>query len=84
MPRKLKFRPRISRVKLNPEQAVLSCNCYDLGSSLQWIGQPAGAFHVSGTGVDCSGKIRTQIEGVEPPGDEGGPNWGWNSNAGVS
>jgi len=29
MPRKLKFRPRITRIKLNPEQAVLACNCYD-------------------------------------------------------
>ena len=28
MPRKPKFRPRITRVKLNPEQAVLTCNCY--------------------------------------------------------
>ncbi len=28
MSRKLKFRPRITRVKLNPEQAVLGCNCF--------------------------------------------------------
>lgn len=27
--RKLEFKPRITRVKLNPEQAVLTCNCYD-------------------------------------------------------
>jgi len=26
-----KFRPKISRVKLNSEQAVLACNCYGLG-----------------------------------------------------
>ncbi|MFH1901191.1 MAG: hypothetical protein ABIK26_02940, partial [Candidatus Omnitrophota bacterium] len=26
--RKMKFRPDITRVKLNPEQAVLSCSCY--------------------------------------------------------
>ena len=31
MPRKLKFRPKITRVKLNPEQAVLTCTCYDRG-----------------------------------------------------
>ncbi len=31
MPRKPKFRPVITRVKLNPEQAVLSCSC--------WMGQ---------------------------------------------
>jgi len=29
--RKMKFRPEITRVKLNPEQAVLSCSCYDSG-----------------------------------------------------
>lgn len=28
MPRKPKFKPVITRVKLDPEQAVLSCNCY--------------------------------------------------------
>ena len=27
----MKFRPEITRVKLNPEQAVLSCGCYDVG-----------------------------------------------------
>ncbi len=29
--RKPKFRPVISRIKLNPEQAVLSCNCFEFG-----------------------------------------------------
>ncbi len=29
MSRKPKFKPVITRIKLNPEQAVLSCNCYD-------------------------------------------------------
>jgi hypothetical protein len=29
MSKKPKFRPRITRVKLNPEQAVLACSCYD-------------------------------------------------------
>ena len=29
--RRMKFRPEITRVKLNPEQAVLSCSCYDSG-----------------------------------------------------
>ena len=28
MPRKAKFRPEITRVKLNPEQAVLQCACF--------------------------------------------------------
>ncbi|MBU1523554.1 MAG: hypothetical protein KKG50_02700, partial [Candidatus Omnitrophica bacterium] len=29
--RKMKFRPEITRVKLNPEQAVLTCNCFKIG-----------------------------------------------------
>lgn len=29
MSRKPKFKPVITRVKLNPEQAVLACDCYD-------------------------------------------------------
>jgi hypothetical protein len=31
MPRKLKFKPQITRVKLNPEQAVLLCPCFLYG-----------------------------------------------------
>ena len=29
--KKKKFKPVITQVKLNPEQAVLSCECYDSG-----------------------------------------------------
>ena len=32
----MKFRPEITRVKLNPEQAVLSCGCYCMGYR-KWI-----------------------------------------------
>ena len=32
--KKTKFKPRITRVKLNPEQAVLSCACYDVGMQI--------------------------------------------------
>ena len=28
MPKKPKFNPEVSRVNLNPEQAVLACDCY--------------------------------------------------------
>jgi len=31
MPKKLKFKPKVKRVKLNPEQAVLDCTCYSTG-----------------------------------------------------
>lgn len=30
MEKKKKFKPVITRVKLNPEQAVLVCSCYDI------------------------------------------------------
>jgi len=46
MPRKPKFRPRITRVKLNPEQAVLACQCYDGFATNAWAvgehGTPIG------------------------------------------
>lgn len=41
MPRKQKFKPEISRVKLNPEQAVLTCGCF---TGLR----PAGGVHDNG------------------------------------
>lgn len=31
MAKKQKFKPRISKIKLQPEQAVLTCSCYDTG-----------------------------------------------------
>jgi len=34
MPKKFKFKPVITRIALNPEQAVLACTCYDVGSKL--------------------------------------------------
>ena len=47
MPRKPKFKPEITRIALNPEQAVLTCECYNVGA---WIytakfqaGVPTGA-----------------------------------------
>lgn len=34
MPKKIKFKPTITRIKLNPEQAVLSCNCHTTAVTL--------------------------------------------------
>ncbi|MBN1492822.1 MAG: hypothetical protein JW938_01595 [Candidatus Omnitrophica bacterium] len=34
MAKKPKFKPEITRVKLNPEQAVLACTCMAIG--MQW------------------------------------------------
>lgn len=31
MSKKLKFKPAVTRIKLNPEQAVLACNCWQGG-----------------------------------------------------
>lgn len=31
MLRKPKFKPEVTRIKLNPEQAVLTCLCWDVG-----------------------------------------------------
>ena len=31
MPQKTKFKPEITRINLDPEQAVLSCTCYSAG-----------------------------------------------------
>jgi len=42
MPRKAKFRPRITRIKLNPEQAVLACNCQLVGQNIRH--NPWGAY----------------------------------------
>ncbi len=46
MPRKPKFKPVITRVKLNPEQAVLSCSCYAWTAIAHWgPGYSPPAFH---------------------------------------
>lgn len=31
MPEKMKFKPVVTQIKLNPEQAVLACLCYTVG-----------------------------------------------------
>jgi len=35
MPKREKFKPVINRVKLNPEQAVLVCSCFNKGET--WV-----------------------------------------------
>ncbi len=62
MPRKPKFRPKITWVKLNPEQAVLSCNCYNTGThvtgntkwSSTWIPEPACSGPPGSKGTDLT------------------------------
>ena len=49
MSRKPKFNPEITRVRLNPEQAVLLCDCYDQGQT--GTGAPGtGPYCKSGVG----------------------------------
>jgi len=43
-----KFHPRISRVRLNPEQAVLGCDCYAGGNRINLVDPGSGLYAVSG------------------------------------
>jgi len=47
MSRKPKFRPVITRVKLNPEQAVLTCTCYNRSDKAASGGYWAFTFPVN-------------------------------------
>jgi hypothetical protein len=38
MSSKRRFKPVVKQVRLNPEQAVLSCNCFDSGRLITAIG----------------------------------------------
>jgi hypothetical protein len=52
MPKKQKFKPEITRVKLNPEQAVLSCSCYSNGMVFSnFIYRPNTLTTICGPGV---------------------------------
>jgi len=54
MVKKPKFKPKITRINLNPEQAVLSCTCYD-SQQLIDVGWPNGELRVPGAAY-CTGK----------------------------
>lgn len=58
MQKKTKFKPKIRKVRLNPEQAVLSCICY----SIRW------QFAVGGGGVCPSGNFCTSFRTIQGPG----------------
>ncbi|MCD6134700.1 MAG: hypothetical protein J7J25_04245 [Candidatus Omnitrophica bacterium] len=45
MGRKPKFRPRVTRIKLNPEQAVLWCTCYWAGRTIH--ATPGGRYRLA-------------------------------------
>jgi hypothetical protein len=48
MPRKPKFKPTVTRVKLNPEQAVLACGCWSTGTTVQYNWSVFYGLHDSG------------------------------------
>ncbi|MDP8259467.1 MAG: hypothetical protein P9L96_00455 [Candidatus Gygaella obscura] len=53
MVKKDKFNPQIKKIKLNPEQAVLSCNCYDNGDTyILWF-ESTNFSVVPGLGPAC-------------------------------
>lgn len=81
MPRKLRFKPTITRVKLNPEQAVLSCACYALDHRVAggsyWSNGIAGQF--------CNGKSNPDIlicgNGVPDSGHGIHQGWAYDANS---
>ncbi|MFC1674570.1 hypothetical protein ACFL1K_01555 [Candidatus Omnitrophota bacterium] len=44
MPRKPRFRPEIARIRLNPEQAVLACECFGNHGWVWLAGNRKGRF----------------------------------------
>lgn len=54
MQKRAKFKPRITKVRLNPEQAVLACQCYNQGFYF-WMGtsRPFGSV--------CLGKSKITV-----------------------
>lgn len=53
MLKKRKFKPVIKRIKLNPEQAVLACNCWWGGATIEEVAGVANRayFHDHGRGA---------------------------------
>ena len=78
MSRKLKFKPKIARIKLNPEQAVLTCSCYvgylaaDTGVTTGYgmVQDNLGAYCAGGTKMlydvfdSGTGRVQTWTSGV--------------------
>lgn len=75
--RKPKFDPVITRVKLNPEQAVLSCDCWGVGQKAWGHVRPAGSdyYALSSTGMSCTYDVDGEKweEGVSTTGSGGQP-----------
>jgi len=66
MSRKPKFRPEIRRIKLNSEQAVLSCACYNWGYSaggsvMKHTGHSGYTWHEAGWHVYACNASRRHV-----------------------
>ena len=69
MLKKLKFKPKITRVKLNPEQAVLACTCWNVGNNWEYVvGGPLNPYAPVITSTPCSGRQANYLLGVREPG----------------
>lgn len=58
MAKKAKFKPEITRIKLNPEQAVLACACYSGGHA-----QDATGYRYTGVSETICWGTRTRGSG---------------------
>ncbi len=68
---KPKFKPVVTRVKLNPEQAVLQCNCYATGQ----VGVFGGGSvqldpDIGGPFVACNPVGKTLLKNFGSPGND--------------
>jgi hypothetical protein len=73
MVKKTKFKPVITRIKLNPEQAVLTCACYSVGrlfsASEANKGSAAGEIFYcypgnrTGSEIPCTGSLKGNVTG---------------------
>ena len=74
MKRKPKFKPEITKIKLNPEQAVLSCDCFSRGvfyglTTYTYYGAELRGFACSYVGrwTYARGSVFRPNCGLEPP-----------------
>ncbi|MFH1354692.1 MAG: hypothetical protein ABIH19_00880 [Candidatus Omnitrophota bacterium] len=75
MRKKNRFKPRVKRIVLNPEQAVLSCDCYTTGLRTHNTASNPRWSRVLPTPITaCAGIGKTYTEGFR---DEGASFGGW-------
>lgn len=78
MSRKAKFRPVITRVKLNPEQAVLACSCFSTGHVVG-ASHNAATLYAASVQACSSPGLRSYSGAVLTVGGAGQMTLGWGS-----